>query len=60
MRRIAAVFLGVVALAGCGDDDDDDDPPSDSLLAEIEAGLCAGGQDSVAVGGTVFSLEDCP
>ena len=61
MKRIAAALLGVLALGACGDDDDgDDDAPSESLLAEIEAGLCSGGQPSIAVGGTVFSLEDCP
>ena len=58
MRFAIAALIAIVAFAGCGDDDDE--PPSDSLLAEIEAGLCEGGESSVAVGGTVFSLEDCP
>jgi hypothetical protein len=58
MRYVVAVGA-LVCLVACGGDDDDE-APSQSLLDEVQAGLCSGGESSVAVGGTVFSLEDCP
>lgn len=59
-RALIVVAVGVLAgvLGACGDDDDE--PPSDSLLDAVEAALCESGDDSIAVGGTVYSLEDCP
>jgi hypothetical protein len=56
--RITVAALLVVVGAGCSSDDDE--PPSSSLLKAVTDALCESTESSIPIGGTVYSLSDCP
>lgn len=58
IRRGSGFLLAIAVLAGCSSDADE--PPSSSLLKAVQDALCESGLESIPIGGTIYSLSDCP